>query len=75
MQENLFEQLSISRRRKLEIVSPQIELDLDSFKPLENIYLLHAYYYKHQSKVIQKSPKLSTICQFHYNLVTVVSQA
>jgi hypothetical protein len=74
-QENLFEILGSSMSRKLEMGSPGIEVDLDSFDRLENIYLLYAYFYKHNSNVIQESPKISDISKFHSCLISVVSHA
>lgn len=74
-QENLFEILGSSMNKKLEISSSAIDVGLDCFHRLENIYLLHAYFYKHNSNVIQESPKISDISKFHSCFVSVVSHA
>lgn len=72
MQENLFETLNNCCGAKVETISPRLELELGNFNNLENIYLLYAFHYMHNSNVIQTSPRISTISQFHHALVSYV---
>ncbi len=65
MQERLYEESNPVPAPTSDIISPGIELDLDNFNELENIYLLHLYYYKHDASVAANSPKITKIAKFY----------
>lgn len=65
MQENLFEELSNTAAGKFDSGVGQLSADLEPFNKLENIYVLYANYYMHDSNVVKTAPRISTISQFH----------
>ena len=71
MQEHLLKESGALITPNIDIL-PQVDIEFDNFNELENIYLLHAYYYKKDSSVAQNSPKISKICQFHNSLFSYV---
>lgn len=72
MQENLFEILSAPCGIKSDIGAAQINVEFGNFNNLENIYVLNANFYKHNSLASQNSPKISVISQFHDSLVSLI---
>lgn len=72
MQEHLFEELSSPWTSKLDVICEQIDCDFDEFNELENMYVLYANFYQHDSEVIKSSPKMSNIWLMHNSLVSYI---
>jgi hypothetical protein len=72
MQEHLFEELSSPWTSKIDKFWEQIDCDFDDFYELENIYVLYANFYQHDSDVIKISPKMSQIWLMHNALVSYI---
>lgn len=72
MQEHLFEELSSPWTSKLDMICEQIDCNFDEFNELENMYVLYANFYQHDSEVIKSSPKMSNIWLMHNSLVSYI---
>lgn len=72
MQENLYEILNNQTSSPSTFTNSQLDLDLKNFNNLENIYVLYANYYLHNSNVVQSNIRISQISQFHHALVRTV---
>ncbi|CAI2360800.1 unnamed protein product [Moneuplotes crassus] len=72
MQEQLFEESTQGGSSFGEFSPSNSLIEFDYFTSTENIYLLYAYYYKHEFEITKSCSKTTQICQFHESLVEYI---